>query len=156
MANEGDFKFHKLDGVFYPTRKWRWEQFMEAMADDSYWSVKVREWSDKRSLLQNNAYWGPVMEPLCEFTGYEPYEMHEELLRVHAPREIYIDLEGEPRERIVRTSKMTVKQMTKYLDDIIRWAQKRFGIIIEIDPDLRSSGLNPSIPDDSQPQWTKS
>lgn len=151
------FKYHMLDGKFFPVRTQRWVEFMDRMAtenNDEYFSLTVEKWSESRTKLQNNAFHGPVLQQLCDFTGYSPKRMKEILIHEFAPVDAFVDMNGEVIERRKRTSEMNIQEFVDFLNQIIEWAAMELGLTIDIDPDLRTSGLKPRIPDHEQPQWT--
>jgi len=75
----------------------------------------------KRSLLQNNYYWGVIIKILSEELGYETEEMHEVLKSLFIPpKEIII--KGIPFEVRKSTSKLNKKEFMEYKDAIQRWA----------------------------------
>ena len=69
-----------------------------------------------RTNLQNNYYFKCIVLPLCEFTGYHKYEMHEIL------KELFI----------TNTSKeLTKKEFNEYCEQIRIWSQTELGVVLE-------------------------
>lgn len=150
------FKFHHYDDQFFPVRPERLSRMTSEMKEDTYWKVTISQWSEQRTHLQNNAFHGPVIEAVVDQTGYEPWEAKEEMIRLFAPVKTYVNMEGQVEEKRKRTSEMNVQEFTEFLEAILRWLAQFFGVSVDIDPALRTSGLEPRVPDGPQhhPQWT--
>lgn len=80
-------------------------------------TVEISAEKKRRSLNQNNYYWGEVIEMLSEYTGYTPNEMHDALrwkfLRKQTPTGLDF-----PRS----TSALTTSEFEDYLSQIRVWA----------------------------------
>lgn len=136
-----EFKYIKdEEGRFYPVSPEFWELYTDRLAPGTY-EITVKEWRSTRSLRQNRTFHGPVLDQLCETTGYEREEMKWELKRMFAPTKVYINMDGEVEEIPKKTSKMTVAEFAEFLEKIIRWTASTFGFVIKIDEDLRDPTL---------------
>ena len=72
----------------------------------------------QRSINQNAAYWGIVIEILCNHTGYDKDTMHEALKAKFASHQ-------DPDTGLLiieSTAKMDTKRFNKYYEEIQRWA----------------------------------
>ena len=79
--------------------------------------IVVRKRKSKRSLEQNAAYWGIVVESLADHLGYDKDTMH------HALKEKFASRRDDRGLLIVEsTAKMDTKRFNKYYEDIQRWA----------------------------------
>ena len=86
--------------------------------NDKRVEVIVRKEKSQRSLNQNAAYWGIVIEMLCEKTGYDRETMHD-MMRVKFAS--YEDL-NTGLLVVESTAKMDTKRFMKYYEDIQRWS----------------------------------
>ena len=80
----------------------------------------------RRSLPQNAAYWGIMVEILSHHTGYDKDSMHDALKAKFASK---ID----PATGLLiieRTSKMDTKRFNEYYESIQRWAAEFLGCYI--------------------------
>lgn len=77
-----------------------------------------------RTLSQNAYYWGVIIEILGNHFGYEPDEMHEALkfkfLKKH--EDILVTVGS--------TAKLSTIEFGEYLDRVMEWAAKDYGIYI--------------------------
>ena len=85
------------------------------------WMIKIEEYKNDRTLRQNSYYW-KVLSIIGEELGYYKNELHEVFLDQFAPIQTIRNLEGKPIQKPVRTSQMTVEQMTAYIEQIIQFA----------------------------------
>ena len=93
--------------------------------------IIIRKYRSKRTLLQNNYYWGTVIPILSDYFGYEPEEMHEELKLKFNPVKSKID----PTRMIGgSTTKMSTEEFycgeQSYVERICRWAAMEYGVYI--------------------------
>jgi hypothetical protein len=77
--------------------------------------VIVRKLRSQRSTLQNNYYFGVVVEILSKHTGYTSDEMHEIL------KYKFLKVKGKM-EYIQSTTKLTTAEFESYLEKIKQWA----------------------------------
>jgi len=100
-------------------KAWRLEvrDYLTSLPDGNY-SITIEEASkDNRSILQNRLYW-KWLEIIGEDLGYMPKELHEEFIELYAPVYTLRGLDGKPKQKPIRTSKMDVNQMAKYMEAI--------------------------------------
>jgi len=86
--------------------------------NDKRVEVVVRKEKSQRSLQQNKAYFGIVIEMLCEKTGYDRDTMHDMMRVKFASHE---DL-NTGLLVVESTAKMDTVRFIKYYEDIQRWA----------------------------------
>jgi hypothetical protein len=78
----------------------------------------LRRKKSQRSIEQNKAYWGIIIEILCAHTGYDKEQMHFALKEKFASH-----LDEKTGLRIVEsTAKMDTKRFSKYYEDIQKWS----------------------------------
>lgn len=79
--------------------------------------VTVEEYKTKRSLDANAYYWGQVITPMAEHTGYTPEEMHEVLLFQIYGEKTLTGTTGAGRYQIPakRTNKMTTTEFQDHI-----------------------------------------
>lgn len=87
--------------------------------------VIIRKPKTKRSDLQNNYYWGVVLEILSKELGYDQDELHEILKYKFLKIESTLGM-----EYIRSTTKLTTGEFEEYLEKIKRWAAEFLGINI--------------------------
>jgi len=100
------------------TKAWKYNfrNYLTSLPDGDY-TLEVYKTKSSRSLEQNKLYWkwvGIISEDL----GYYPEELHEAFIEQFAPFFTARDLNGKPKQIKKRTSKMSVEEMTKYMDRI--------------------------------------
>ena len=82
-----------------------------------------------RSLRQNSFYWGVVVDILAGYCGYTDKEMHEELKRKFNPKPSKIDYNETYGGS---TTIMSTVEFEEYLEKIMAWASKEYGIYIPV------------------------
>lgn len=102
---------------------------------DGYYAIVIKEWKSKRSLDQNALYWKWITI-IGEELGYYKNEMHETFLDAYAPVQTIRDLEGKPKQKSVRSSQMTVKQMSDYMMQIEQFAAENNIAIPHPEPEM--------------------
>ena len=89
-----------------------------AMLNGKRVELILRQQKSKRSLRQNSAYWGIVIEILRNHLGYDKDEVHFALKQKFASR-----VDSATGLVIVEsTTKMDTKRFNQYYSDIQRWA----------------------------------
>jgi len=92
--------------------------------EDGTYAVTVSDWKDDRSLRQNRYYW-KCITIIGNDLGYHKNEMHETFLDAFSPIKTIRNLQGKPIQKPVRTSEMSVEQMTAYIEQIIQFASEQ-------------------------------
>ena len=88
--------------------------------------VVVRRKKSRRSLNQNAAYWGIMVEILSEHTGFTREEVHEALKQKFASR-----LDEKTGFTIIEsTAKMDTFRFIKYYSDVQQWAAEFLNVFI--------------------------
>ena len=80
--------------------------------------VIVRKETNTRTNQQNRYLWGIVYAIISDNTGYDPEQVHDAMKVKFASQHLDNGL-----VITERTSKMTTERMTRYIDDIKRWAR---------------------------------
>lgn len=108
--------FRVTDGK--TVKAWRLEvrDYLNSLPNGNYF-ITIEEAKDNRSILQNRLYW-KWLEIIGDDLGYMPKELHEEFLELYAPVFTVRGLDGKPKQKPIRTSKMSVEQMAKYMEAI--------------------------------------
>jgi hypothetical protein len=105
-----------------------WRQKLAKLEGKEVW-IDIDVKKDKRSINQNNYYWGVVVELISDHTGYEPDEVHEFLKdKFIKPKEIVIG--NENRNVTTSTTKLTPEHFCKFIEVIQRWATKSLNVYI--------------------------
>ena len=86
--------------------------------------VIIRKPKTKRSDLQNNYYWGVVIELLSKELGYDKDEMHEIL------KYKFLQSNAMGMPYIKSTTKLSTGEFEEYLSKIKRWAAEFLHIVI--------------------------
>jgi len=90
------------------------KSYLPTLKDGDY-AFEIKRWT--RTVEQNNLYW-KWLEIIGNDLGYFKNEMHEVFLDMFAPTMTFADLNGKPKQRKVRSSEMTVKQMNEYMNQV--------------------------------------
>ena len=86
--------------------------------------VIIRKPKTKRSDVQNNYYWGVVIELLSKELGYDQDEMHEIL------KYKFLKTKNGEMEYVKSTTKLTTGEFEEYLDKIKRWSAEFLRVVI--------------------------
>jgi len=89
---------------------------------DGYYSLTIKEWS--RTLSQNALYW-QWLTIIGNELGYEKNELHEVFLDMFAPVMTFRDINGKPKQRKMRSSEMSTKEMSEYMNHIDQFAAEQ-------------------------------
>lgn len=84
----------------------------------------IRKPKSKRSTLQNNYYWGVVVELLSSELGYDQDELHEILKYKFLKKESALN----GMEYVKSTTKLTTGEFEDYLEKIRRWSAEFLNI----------------------------
>lgn len=115
----------------------RFEAFLFRLPADKPWELLVKPFTKTRTGRQNNAAWRAITQ-FADFCGYEPEELHEELLKMHFG-EVEYEVLGQRRTRPRRTTTtneagerdvLNTEEMAKYFDFVMRKAGE-LGLYIE-------------------------
>jgi hypothetical protein len=93
-----------------------------AKCKDGYYKITIKEWT--RSLAQNSYYW-MCLTIIGDELGYTSQELHEIMLDMFAPIMTYRDLNNKPKQRKIRSSEMSTKEMSEYMNHIDRFAAEQ-------------------------------
>lgn len=96
---------------------------IEHLSNGDY-AISVSEWKDSRSLNQNALYW-KWLQIIGDDLGYHKDELHEEFIEAFSDIYTIKGLDGKPKQKRVRTSKMNVQQMSTYMDRIQQFAAEQ-------------------------------
>jgi len=93
--------------------------------------ITVQYKKPKRSIQQNNYYWGVVLSMMCSESGYTASELHEIL-----KGEIlgYKEIEFNDRKHLIpkSTTKLTTSEMEDYLEHCRRIGAEHYDILIPL------------------------
>ena len=98
--------------------------------------ITVKNWRSTRSNQQNRYFHGPILDLICEHTGYEKQEM-KEILKSYFLKDyktIKTSKGEEVFEYIRPTSSLNTEEMCDFTDKVRRWAMKNLNVNIP-DPD---------------------
>ena len=97
---------------------------------ESDYIVKVKKQRNNRSNMQNNYYWACIVQPLANFTGFFPDEMHDTLKVKFASewQSIEINEKQIGLQTVNSTARMNTKEFEIYADQIRIWALTELGI----------------------------
>ena len=106
---DGSIKFDNLDD---------WEKVYKEYSGQSV-EISVRFLGQRRNSKQNRFYWKVVINGLAHHFGYTNDEMHKALkLKFDVPQ----------------TSKLSVREFSEYIEDVIRWAEIEQGYLFPTIP----------------------
>jgi len=94
--------------------------------EDKRVTCEVKKFVKKRSIEQNNYWWGVVVKILSEHTGFEPEEMHDwlklEFLPVHSK-------DGKMKSG-KSTTRLTTLEFVDLIERVQRWAAQDLQVYI--------------------------
>ena len=93
-----------------------------AKCKDGYYALTIKTWD--RTIEQNALYW-QWLTIIGDDLGYTKEELHEIMLDEFAPVMTYRDLQNKPKQRKIRSSEMSVKEMSEYMNHIDRFAAEQ-------------------------------
>lgn len=107
----------------------RFPEFLSRLPDGNY-VVAVEKEAFGRSAAQNRAYWGLIVAPCSESSGYEPDEVHELLKRFCNPKTISMvnKATGEVEDVTIggSTTALTVEEFSAYYRRCQQFAAERW------------------------------
>ena len=113
------------------------QKFAESIAcmPNGYAMVQVERMYRKRSLLQNNYYWGvmlPMVHEGLKDLGWELslLQCHEWLMEKFSRETIQNEKTGEMVDITVRSSEQSTVQMMAYFEAVSRFAAQELGVIV--------------------------
>jgi hypothetical protein len=94
--------------------------------------VTIKKFRNKRSLKENNYYWGVVVNTLANEFGYFPEEMHQVLGRMFLQYEKPNRITGEVELLAKSTTELTTLEAEEYYEKIRIWALSEYSIFIPL------------------------
>ena len=104
-------------------------------AEPGDYMLSLEEWKSKRSLNQNALYW-KWLQIIGDELGYYKDELHEEFIEAFSDIYTIKGLDGKPKQKRLRTSKMNVQQMSTYMDRIQQFAAEQGIMLPQPEPEL--------------------
>ena len=96
------------------------------------YAFKIKQVRKKRSLNQNNYYFGVIVKTLASELGYFPDEMHEILKQKFRPKEVIIKATGEVFTVGASTTEDKTYDAEEYYYKIRTWALSELDILIPL------------------------
>lgn len=109
-----------------------------AKLEDGYYNFEIEEWKDSRSLQQNRLFWS-WMTIMGNHHGMTKDEMHDEMIDRFAPVYTRRTIEGKPKQEKMGTSKMNVKQMHEFMQQVDQFAAEWGTVLPQPDDQLLQS-----------------
>lgn len=110
--------------IYYDDRN-KFHKYIQSLSGQRV-EVIIRKPKTKRSDLQNNFYWGVVIELLSKELGYDQEELHEILKYKFLKKNSALN----GMEYVKSTAKLTTGEFEEYLDKIKRWSAEFLNIVI--------------------------
>jgi hypothetical protein len=121
------FLVHNGEPILDPRDEEKIRRFYLSMEGKRVW-LTLDEHKPPRSLLQNNFYW-QVLNIISAHSGDTPEELHAIFKSELLPR-VYTKQNGEEYELKKSTRRLTSKEMSQYLDGVLRLAAERYELVI--------------------------
>lgn len=96
------------------------------------YKIKIEKYSPKRSISQNEYYWGCVIKYLCAECGYTKDEMHQELTNQFLSYEKVNPKTGELRKFTKSTTELTTIEFEEYLENVRKLAIEFYDCLIPL------------------------
>ncbi len=114
--------------------------YINSLDLDKPWRIVVGPHVPKRSLAQNRLYWmwaHAIQQHLLDTAGrhYSDKQIHAWLKEKFLPTEI-VEIKGEVKESRKSTADLTVKEMSKYLNDIDMYCAADLDLVLPHPQDL--------------------
>lgn len=108
-------------------------------AEDGYYNLSLTEWKNSRSNQQNALFW-VWMRIMGGHFGYRDQGMHDEMIDLFAPIYTTRDINtGKPKQKRLTTSRMNVKQMHEFMEQIDQFAAENSIVLPQPDDELMES-----------------
>lgn len=101
------------------------------------WEITVEPHRKKRSLSQNSLYWkwlNETMKIVSQETGNDADDLHEFFKRKFLAPQV-IEIGGETVQRWT-TTKLTVPEMTDFINKVYAWVTSELGLILPVPEDM--------------------
>lgn len=117
MSKEGDKRrLHSILKVLKPVK----------------YIVEIKQYRKKRSINQNDYYWGAVVTPLASYLGYLPDDLHKELALKFIPKHLTNRITGEITKVGRSTTELDTLEFEQYLEMVRIWALTELDFLIEL------------------------
>jgi hypothetical protein len=96
------------------------------------WNVTIKRHVKKRTLKQNNAYWGrlsQLVDAISDHTGYTSAVLHDVFKDALCPPKA-VEFPGGWCE-VKSTTLLSTAEMALYFDAVAQWAATEFGIVLD-------------------------
>ncbi|MEC9345533.1 MAG: recombination protein NinB [Pseudomonadota bacterium] len=111
--------------------------FIDGLSLDRQWDVEVKRHTKRRSLSQNALMWtwiNRAAEVFGNHYGWDATDVHEYFKQKFCPP-VVREIDGETVE-IRSTKKLSIEQMTRYLNDIHRHCAQEHGINLPLPEEM--------------------
>lgn len=115
--------------------------------------IEYKPVKSKRSINQNDYYWGVVIPTIANYIGDFNKDTHETLLDIFAPKKEHANkITGEITFKNIRSSEMTTAEFTEYLEKIFIFTETELNLNIprpsEYGRNQQDGGATPKVTKD--------
>jgi hypothetical protein len=121
--------------INYPSDKKKIHEVIDLLSEKKQWEITINLKREKRSVSQNSLYWLWI-GCICDETGGDKEEVHNELRYSYLPSESVRTMGREIILRPISTTKLDTGQFKNYLDRIQVFASTELGITLPDPGDL--------------------
>ncbi len=109
--------------------------YISKLPDNKEYKIIITRKVVRRTLPQNRLYWLKIA-CICDETGSDKEQVHEEFKRMFLPRKNVKTLSGEIIEKPMSTTELSTKQFTFFIEKIDAFSSSELGIILPNPDDL--------------------
>jgi len=129
------FGSRKDDKLHIIKRDLFWQSFFDIFKDGERLKLTIEKIYSRRSNPQNRYYWGVILdiiltEVLKQGNEMSKEQLHEECLKMFAPKKEIHNKEGEVLIIPMRSKEMNKSQFSDYSFDVCKWGAEFWGVYI--------------------------
>jgi len=98
---------------------------------DGIFVCNIKKWFKKRSLNQNDFYWGVIIPKLSEYFCITPSEVHDEI-KYKFLRVTWVGIGWEEISKTMSTTTLNTKEWEEYIDRIRKWIIEEYNITLPL------------------------
>jgi|WetSurMetagenome_2_1015567.scaffolds.fasta_scaffold35825_5 hypothetical protein len=130
MTRKGkDGKYHFVP---YSFEKEKLQKFLATLVEKPT-QVGIEKETKQRTILQNDYYWGGIVKPIMDWTGYTKNEVHEILGSEFLIA--YKLINGKEKPYIRSTTDLNTAEFSEYSENCRLWVGKEFPDLYIMTPD---------------------
>lgn len=107
-------------------------------SDPGYYNFKLEKWKSSKTNNQIRGFHGPMIDAMCDVTGYHPHEAKFILKDMFGEKEVVENkFTGEVKTRLKSLGDYKKDEMTALISKSLMWMETELGIVVDMEEKKR-------------------